>query len=292
MIRNIGTIDITLHKTAAWVAETERRPREAFFPAVGRNDKNLSEILKRQKDPRVLVLASGGCEAFSLSKIVERASQVTLADIRQEALREAEEKVPAAERGKIELVQADLSLYDSGYYAQASVLIERAASSRQALDEFHAYLADPANLKDRPLEWYAGQANLIILVDAVSHVSNSTLLCLENKVLEHWQGKSRRQIGWRSLPNDQERMMRIETLFFRTFMKEVKAKLAGGGLIYFAGISNYRDNDGRTWYPQGFYRRTFVNDFRIFPNILPYKNLNGADGYDRICALMGEPLTT
>lgn len=291
MIRKIGTIDTALHKTAAWVSETERRPREIFLQAVGRNDRNLDEILKRQKSPRVLVLASGGCDTFSLAKIVERASQVTLVDIRQEALREAEEKVPAAEREKVELVQADLSLYDSGYYAQASALIERAASSRQALEEFHAYLANAVNLKDRPLEWYVGQANLIILIDAVSHVSNSTLLCLENKVLEHWQVESRRQYGWRSLPNDQGKMMRVETLFFRTFMKEVRTKLAEGGQVYFVGICGYRDNDGRVWYPQEFYRRTFVNDFRILGNILPHKSLDGADDWHRTCLLLGEPLT-
>ena len=290
MIRKVGIIDAALHKTAAWVAETERRPREAFSQAVGRNDKNLAEILKRQKDPRVLVLASGGCEAFTLAKITERASQVTLADIRQEALRGAEDKAPAAEREKVELVQADISLYDSGYYAKATALIEQAASSRQALEEFHTYLASAANLMARPLEWYAGQANLIVLIDAVSHVSNSTLLCLENKVLEHWQTQSRRQYGWRSLENDQEKMMRIETLFFRALMKEVKSKLASGGLVYFVGISGYKDNDGRVWYPQDFYRRVFVNDFRIISALLPHKSLNGADGYNRSCSLLGEPL--
>lgn len=269
---SVGKIDSSLYKMVGRVWEMDRIPIDTYGVAIQRNNENLAEIFNGRNNPNVLILASGRCVEFSLPEVVAQANQVTLVDIYDIVLREAYQKVPRDIQEKVELAQADISVFDSKFYHHVSTLIEQAGSGKEAMNELCRSLQDASNFRNDPLSWYTRKADLVLLIDSITPMVHCTLKWFEQKVIQRWGPKSYKGYDW-------EMILDVEGRFYRAFMEKLKPRISDGGLVYAVVLhkSGYE-----VTHSEEFYRGCFSAGFRIIEGILPYKIVN-EDIYSGSC---------
>lgn len=248
-----------------------------------RNNANLSHAMRlAKKEPRVLILGSGRCKEFDLARVAERSEQVTLVDIRERPLANAAKSIDKKLRKKLDLVQADLSPFDSAqFFNQAEMIIRQTRSLTCAIEHLRNLVLQGITLDQDPLSWFNGKADLAMLINTISPITYDFLYWPTVEVINKWQEYHGGTLG--IFP--EQLIIDLEARMFACFMRSLKARLSDHAIAY---AVVYRSANGQVSYPLDFYQARFSPHFTLLLDELAFKTIESrpAVGNENIAFLM------
>lgn len=233
---------------------------------ITRNDANLATIIARKNPRRVLILASGRCREFTLSKIVDHTSQTTLVDIREAALKAAFRDLNSRQKEKVDLVQADLSLVSSiRYYQRVGEIVAGATTSPRATAGLNNFFLQelPGLFTVDPLAAFTEPADLILLIGTISPLFYDLILSAVNQASARFPSFSAHPFT----PTLTAFREGVEKEHYRAYARMVEAHLSPGGAAY---AVVYHQTRGDLLYSERYYNEAFAPALQVVPGALPH----------------------
>ncbi|MFH1825875.1 MAG: hypothetical protein ABH823_01105 [bacterium] len=258
-----GPLHVGFHDYALRVwSDFDRGLRRFISGMIELNDQNLALVTARRPDARVVALGAGSCVEFDLGKLLESAQEVTVVDIRSQALDKLEE---SHHDDRLKLVRADLSLFGKQFYIQAEEIVAQSETWQEAEQKLLRFVAHDLTMDTDPFGFVFEDADVVIVMNAIIPVFFTAMSWLVSLVNERWvlSDFTLQTKEWQHL------LTELERVFFCRYLEKLNNNLAPGTLVYVV-VSDVGCLGKKL--PAELYDRAFSDaGFHNFQRILPHR---------------------